>query len=116
MPPNVLKTVVFLGSARNCTPPWGGDSRLGDRVVSWVKSALTSRRSEDLGGGPDSPVTHDFHVVDPLEAFGEGGALSGFTGGEMRTPTFFMKGDDLPPATKALQEKIGEADCYIIVR
>ena len=28
-----LKTVVFLGSARNVVPPWGGCARLGDRVL-----------------------------------------------------------------------------------
>ncbi len=27
MTTTTLKTVIFLGSARNITPPWGGDSR-----------------------------------------------------------------------------------------
>lgn len=106
-----LKTVVFLGSARNITPPWGGDARTGDRVLAWVKNALSSRK-ESLG---EDTVTHDVHVVDPLEVFADGGALSGFTGGELRAPIFFMNGEDLPKATQELAAKIKEADCYLIV-
>ena len=106
-----LKTVVFFGSARDVTPPWGGDSRLGDRVMSWVKSTL-ARRSESLGS--DS-VTHDVSVIDPLKVFGKDGALSGFTGGELRSPVFMMKFDDVPQAAKDLGDTIKNADCYLIV-
>ena len=38
-----LKTVVFMGSARNVVPPWGGDVRLGDRVLKHVVSHLRAR-------------------------------------------------------------------------
>ena len=31
-----LKTVVFMGSSRSLVPPWGGDSRLGSRVLQCV--------------------------------------------------------------------------------
>ncbi|KAL7481040.1 hypothetical protein ACHAW6_006716 [Cyclotella cf. meneghiniana] len=106
-----IKTVVFMGSAKNITPPWGGDSRLGDRILSWVKNVLSTRK-ETLGS--DS-IIHDVYVVDPLDVFAPNGALSGFTGAEMRAPTFFMKPDELPPATKELGEKIRQADCYLIV-
>ena len=75
-----LKTVVFFGSARNVTPPWGGDSRLGDRILAWTKATLAAR-SESLGA---DTVKHDVAVLDPLEVFGPSGALSGFTGGELR--------------------------------
>lgn len=109
-----LKTVVFFGSARNVVPPWGGDSRLGDRVLAWVKSAL-SRRSETIGGDGDaSTITHQIHIVDPIEAFGPGGALS-HSGGELRVPTFFADPATLPEPTKKLQDAIRAADCYLIV-
>ena len=38
-----LKTAVFMGSARNVVPPWGGDARLGDRVLKHVLSVLKAR-------------------------------------------------------------------------
>ena len=101
-----LKTVVFFGSARNVTPPWGGDSRLGDRILAWTKATLAAR-SESLGA---DTVKHDVAVLDPLEVFGPSGALSGFTGGELRSPVFMMKPDDVPQTTKDLQETIKSAD------
>jgi NAD(P)H-dependent FMN reductase len=105
----VLKTVVFMGSARNVVPPWGGDSRLGDRVLKYVESALRGRRGE-LG---DETVTHDFTVVDPRHVFGEGGALSEVSAGELVAPTFMVS--NLPPAARALRDVISEADAYLIV-
>ena len=106
-----LKTVVFLGSARNIVAPWGGDSRLGDRVANWVKSTLSSR-SEPLGD--DQKVVHEVRVVDPLDVFGPDGALS-HSGGEMKAPVFFMNPASLQPAVKQLQDAIKGADCYLIV-
>ncbi|KAL3784807.1 hypothetical protein HJC23_013847 [Cyclotella cryptica] len=106
-----IKTVIFMGSARNITPPWGGDSRLGDRVLNWVKNVLSTRK-ERLGS---ESIVHDVYVVDPLDVFAPNGALSGFTGADLRAPVFFMRSDDLPPATKELGEKIRQADCYLIV-
>mmetsp|Transcript_19059 Transcript_19059/g.21810 ORF Transcript_19059/g.21810 Transcript_19059/m.21810 type:complete len:240 (+) Transcript_19059:48-767(+) len=106
----VLKTVVFLGSARNVTPPWGGDTRLGDRVLKWVESTLRSRQAT-LGS---DTISHDISIIDPLQVFGRDGALS-HSGGELQAPTFFMKADDLPQATKDLTETIRSADCYVIV-
>ena len=101
-----LKTVVFLGSARNVIPPWGGDARLGDRVTNWVKNELASRSGEI---GSDK-VTHDLHFVDPIEVFSkDDGALS-YSGGELSAPTFFM-GDKLPEKAKALQDIVRNADC-----
>ena len=40
-----LRTVVFIGSARDVIPPWGGDYRLGDRVVKHVLSTLSTRKT-----------------------------------------------------------------------
>ena len=106
-----LKTVVFLGSARNIVAPWGGDARLCDRVANWVKSTL-SGRNEPLGD--DQTVVHQIQVIDPLEVFGSNGALS-HSGGELKAPTFFMDPASLPPAAKKLQDDIKGADCYLIV-
>jgi chromate reductase len=105
----ILKTVVFMGSARNKIPPWGGDARLGDRVLEWVKSSLKSRK-ELLG---DEEITHDVSVVDPTDVFAPGGALAEVSAGELTVPTFFLK--ELPPKTQALKDLISDADCYLIV-
>jgi chromate reductase len=104
-----LKTVVFMGSARNIIPPWGGDARLGDRVLEWVKSTLKSRK-EFLG---DEEIAHDVSVVDPNDVFAPGGALAEVSAGELTVPTFFLK--ELPPKTQALKDLISGADCYLIV-
>ena len=107
-----LKTVIFLGSARNIAPAWGGDTRLCDRVANWVKATIASRNGTASLG--DDRITHQVQVIDPLEVFGPGGALS-YSGGEMRAPTFFMKSDELPDSAKQLQQIIKDADCFLIV-
>ena len=105
-----LKTVVFLGSARNVTPHWGGDTRLGDRVFKWVEKTL-AKRSAKLG---DDDIKHDVSILDPLVAFGKDGALS-HSGGELRIPTFFMSEDSLPEKAREMKLTIKDADCYIVV-
>ena len=45
-----LRTVIFMGSARDISPPWGGDSRLGSRVLEWVTTLVKERVSELNGG------------------------------------------------------------------
>jgi|UniRef100_A0A8J9SDT2 NAD(P)H-dependent FMN reductase len=107
--PKILKTVVFMGSSRSVTPPWGGDVRLGDRVLKWVESTLQSRK-EKLG---DEIITHDFSVVDPKDVFAEGGALAEISRGDLTVPTFFLK--ELPPKAQALKDLINAADCYVVV-
>jgi chromate reductase len=107
----MLKTVVFMGSARNVVPPWGGDARLGDRVLKWVTQTLAAR-NEPLGG--NQVVKHDFTVVDPTEVFGKDGALTEIqSDGSLVVPTFFLK--ELPPKAQALKDLISAADCYVIV-
>jgi hypothetical protein len=69
-----LKTVVFLGSARDITPPWGGCSRLGDRVLKYTLQVL-----QDAGRAPkvgDTAIEHEVVTYDPLEVFGAEGALA----------------------------------------
>mmetsp|Transcript_26487 Transcript_26487/g.55980 ORF Transcript_26487/g.55980 Transcript_26487/m.55980 type:complete len:264 (-) Transcript_26487:256-1047(-) len=106
-----LRTIIFLGSARTIIPPWGGDSRLGDRVLHYVQHHLASRTAPL---GSDYLIKHDVHVVDPIKAFGPSGALS-HSGGELSAPTFFADPSSLPPATRALQDLIRSADCYLII-
>ena len=105
-----LKTVVFVGSARNVLPPWGGVKRMGDRVVKWVENTLQTREGKL---GDENKIKHDVTVLDPLEIFGAGGALAEISSGELTTPTFFLK--ELPPAAQALKKTIVDADCYVIV-
>eukprot|EP00980_Cylindrotheca_fusiformis_P012953 scaffold3236_cov66-Cylindrotheca_fusiformis.AAC.19 len=113
----VLKTVIFLGSARNKPAFWGGDARLGDRVVNWVQNVLATRTNTKLGGAEQNlSVSHNVTIVDPLEVFHkDSGALAGISSGEMNTPTFFMEPEDLPPRTKEMIKTIENADCYLIV-
>ena len=70
----VLKTVVFMGSAKNVAPPWGGPVRLCDGVTNWVVNTLKARTATV---GSDT-VTYEVTTFDPCEVFGEGGALEVF--------------------------------------
>lgn len=110
MATRTLKTVLFVGSARDIVPPWGGDSRLGNRVKAHVLSVLQTRAST-CG---EETVKHDVTVLDPLEVFGEGGALEG-SGAEIKTPHFFHGNGDAPEGMQALRDVIAAADCYIVV-
>jgi NAD(P)H-dependent FMN reductase len=109
----VLKTVVFLGSARNIKPPWGSCTRLGDRVLKHTLQVLT-----DAGRGAtvgSTAIQHDVTVYDPLEVFGEGGALFE-SGAEVRKPSFFYGSDPaLPDKTAQMRDTIKGADCLLIV-
>lgn len=106
-----LKTVLFMGSARDITPPWGGPSRLGDGILKWVKSKI-SKRSSSLGDIKE--ITHELTVFDPLEVFGEGGALEK-SGAEVKTPHFFFKAGEAPAAMDSMAETIKAADCFLVV-
>mmetsp|Transcript_129710 Transcript_129710/g.361265 ORF Transcript_129710/g.361265 Transcript_129710/m.361265 type:complete len:248 (+) Transcript_129710:35-778(+) len=108
MSSTALKTIVFMGSARNVVAPWGGDSRVGDRVLKHVRATLEGR-SQTFG---NQTASHQVTVLDPLEIFGEGGAMEG--DGHLATPHHF-----LPPGSKPkwdeIQQTIKAADCYVIV-
>lgn len=110
MTSRVLKTVVFMGSARDISPPWGGSSRLGNGILSWVKNEL-SQRSAELG---DETITHEVTVFDPLEVFAPGGALAE-SGAELKTPHFFFKAGEAPAAMDTMAQTIKAADCFLIV-
>jgi hypothetical protein len=53
-------------------------------------------------------VEHAVTVLDPLELFGEGGALAS-SGGELRTPAFFYKPGTQPEPMAAVQKVIKDA-------
>ena len=104
-----LKTVVFMGSARNIVPPWGGDARLGDRVLKHVTSLL---RARDEAIGQDQ-VNHEVTVYDPVEVFGAGGALEG--DGQLGIPHFFMKAGTQPKMDE-MAATIKAADARLLLR
>lgn len=93
-----LRTVVFMGSAKTAVPPWGGESRLGDRVLKYVQSVL-SARAAPLGSS-DVKVSHETTIFDPIEVFGSGGALAE-SGAQLSSPHFFSKPGAAPPAVDA---------------
>lgn len=110
MTSRVLKTVVFMGSARDISPPWGGPSRLGDGILRWIQREL-ARRSAQLG---DETITHQVTIFDPLDVFAPGGALAE-SGAELKTPHFFFKSGEAPAGMEAMAQAIKAADCYLIV-
>jgi len=106
----VLRTVVFLGSAKNVSPPWGGDKRLGDRVYKYVTNTLNTRESK-IGS---VSVKHDVTVFDPLVVFGKGGELSS-SGAEVQTPQFFLSNDQTPAGMAQMLATIKQADAYVVI-
>ena len=109
--PRVLKTVIFFGSSRDQPAFWGGDTRLGDRVLAWVQAVLAAR-SSTVGA---EAVTHDvLAAYDPLEVFGEGGGCAA-SSAAIKQPHFFMKAGDAPPSMDAMRDTIKAADCFLIV-
>eukprot|EP00286_Rhodomonas_abbreviata_P018420 CAMPEP_0181293760 /NCGR_PEP_ID=MMETSP1101-20121128/3234_1 /TAXON_ID=46948 /ORGANISM="Rhodomonas abbreviata, Strain Caron Lab Isolate" /LENGTH=225 /DNA_ID=CAMNT_0023398363 /DNA_START=106 /DNA_END=783 /DNA_ORIENTATION=+ len=109
MATKTIKTVVFMGSARDIAPPWGGDSRAGTRMLKHVQSVLASRETK-IG---EENVKHEVTVFDPLEVFCQGGALEG--DGELKSPHFFFGQGQAPPKMDAMRDVIKAADCYVIV-
>jgi len=106
-----LKTVIFMGSARDIVPPWGGPNRLGDGILKWVTKEISNRTSSL---GDIKEIKHELTVYDPLEVFGKGGALE-LSGAEIKTPHFFFQPGKAPEKMTAMAKKIKEADCYLCV-
>eukprot|EP00961_Rhodomonas_salina_P184601 2492274-Rhodomonas_salina.1 len=90
-------------------PAWGGDSRLGDCVVAHVKQILSARVST-IG---EDTIKHDVTYFDPIEVFGEGGALAGEA--MLGQPHFFFGQGKAPPAMDAMRDVIKAADCFLVV-
>lgn len=103
-----LKTAVFLGSARNCVPAWGGEARLGDRVLKHVRSVLAAR-AQTYG---TMTVKHQVTVFDPLEVFGPGGVMEG--DGHFTTPHHWLA-SGTKPKWDEVAATIQGADAIIIV-
>lgn len=59
-------------------------------------------------------IEHEVSVFDPLEVFGENGALQS-SGAELRTPHFFLKQGDVPAKMVQMAATIKSADCFVIV-
>eukprot|EP00899_Mesostigma_viride_P016216 jgi/Mesvir1/24596/Mv21915-RA.1 len=89
-----LKTVVFMGSARNTPTPWGGAKRAGTPVLKFVQNELGRRA-----------VKHEVTVLDPVEL-----KLP-----LLETPHFFYKPGEAPEPLDKLAQIIREADCYVVV-
>ena len=107
-------TVSCRPRARPCLTfapllPGGGESRSGDRVLKHVVKVL-GERGETVG---DETIKHEVSVFDPLEVFGEGGALAS-SGAQLQTPHFYLR-DSAPPEMNAMAEVIKAADAYVVV-
>lgn len=99
-----------MGSSRDVTPPWGGDKRLGDRVLKHVVNHIKTRR-EKIG---EVKIKHEVTVYDPLVVFGKGGAIED-SGAGIRTPHFFLAADKVSVEFAAMAATIKAADAYVIV-
>lgn len=63
----------------------------------------------------DQAIAHTVTVYDPLEVFGEGGALAD-SGAEVKKPTFFYgKEPALPAGAAQMRDTIKDADCLLVV-
>jgi NAD(P)H-dependent FMN reductase len=90
-----LRTVVFMGSARNRPARWGGPARLGTRVLRYVVRTLAARPEPG----------HEVEVLDPLEL-----RLP-----MLEAPYFYYADGTAPPELEAANAKVRAADCYVIV-
>mmetsp|Transcript_28283 Transcript_28283/g.45062 ORF Transcript_28283/g.45062 Transcript_28283/m.45062 type:complete len:217 (-) Transcript_28283:300-950(-) len=93
-----LKTVIFMGSARNQKAYWGGNERTGTRVLKYVVKALKERKSL-------MNVQHEVVVYDPVEL--KLPVLS--------MPHFFYKAGESPKELDEMAANIKAADCYVVV-
>jgi hypothetical protein len=126
-----IKTVIFVGSSKTQVAPWGGDARLGDRVLKYVQAFLESRTGK-LGDAIQ--LKHEVTTFDPIEVFAEGGVILmlcdtsiclvkalcfmkalAASGAEIRAPHFFFKPGEAPAEMDAMRDAIKAADCYLIV-
>ena len=96
-----LKTILFLGSTRNASPPWGGAKRLGDRVLKYIKAKVDEFNSDR------NDVNFEIEVWDPVE-------MDCFKT-VMGNPTYFNKPEDVSEDLKKCIEKVAAADCYLVV-
>jgi hypothetical protein len=98
-----LKCVVFMGSGKTITPPWGGPARLCTRVTEYVKSVLNSRSGTVTCG--KETIEYETTVYDPAVVFAPGGALAE-SGGQLSSPHFFYGAGKAPEAMDAMRDTI----------
>eukprot|EP01128_Nolandella_sp_AFSM9_P005050 TRINITY_DN238_c0_g1_i2.p1 TRINITY_DN238_c0_g1~~TRINITY_DN238_c0_g1_i2.p1 ORF type:complete len:229 (-),score=67.85 TRINITY_DN238_c0_g1_i2:86-733(-) len=89
-----MKTVVFVGSARNSAPFWGGPARLGTRVVKFVENALKTRE-----------VKHEITILDPVELQLE----------VLEKPQYFYAPGTAPEKLNKIAQLINDADAILVV-
>lgn len=106
----ILKTVVFIGSGRDMQAFWGGDKRLGDRIIKYVIPFLEKR----CGSVGDDKVEHDVTVFDPLVVFGDDGALKE-SGAELKHLHFFFKQGSAPTKMEEMRKSIMDADSFLVI-
>lgn len=90
-----LRTVVFMGSARNRPARWGGPARLGTRVLRFVVRTLDARTA----------TPHEVTVLDPLEL-----RLP-----VLESPQFYYAPGEAPPELEAASARVEAADAFVIV-
>jgi len=90
----VLRTVVFVGSAKTAAPPWDTTERYGTRVLKYVLSILEKRE-----------VKHEVNVLDPLE----------IDLPVLHKPHFYYGKGESPKELDDIADKIGNADCILII-
>ncbi len=90
-----LRTVVFMGSARNRPARFGGPARLGTRVLRYVVRTLEAR----------TETTHEVTVLDPLEL-----RLP-----ILEAPQFYYPPGEAPPELEAASALVGAADAFVLV-
>ena len=109
----VLNTVICMGSSGATALPWGGDSRLGDRVLAYVKNALANRETK-LG---DETISHKVTSIDPFKILQDGGASRSYAAA-LKTPNRIFKEakkGDARVAMDTIQQMIKAADCFVVV-
>jgi NAD(P)H-dependent FMN reductase len=79
-------------------------------VLKWVLKTLDARAATC---GSET-VKHEVTLYDPIEVFGEGGALAS-SGAQLSKPHFYHASEAAPPAMEAMRESIKAADDFIIV-
>ena len=90
-----LRTVVFMGSARNRPAKWGGPARLGTRVLRYVVRSLEAR----------TEPKHEVVILDPTEL-----RLP-----VLEAPQFYYADGEAPPELEAASAKVDAADAFVII-
>lgn len=89
-----MKVVMFLGSARDEAPPWGGPARLGSLVCGYASNYFKSKG-------------HQVNVIDPLVMYE--------TFPILKKPHYYYKAGEAPAELERVAKLIDEADAIVVV-